>query len=66
MITANVNSNDCGQNRDTANAGARMKSLIDDIYDKVPEVTVILSTLVKSRDYRACAEDLRGRHSSKR
>jgi hypothetical protein len=58
MITANVNSNDCGQNRDTANAGARMKSLIDDIYDKVPEVTVILSTLVKSRDHRACAEDL--------
>jgi hypothetical protein len=58
MITANVNSNDCGQNRDTANAGARMKSLIDDIYDKVPEVTVILSTMVKSRDHRACAEDL--------
>lgn len=58
MNPANVKSNDCGQNRDTANAGARMKSLIDDIYDKVPEVTVVLSTLVKSKNSRACAEDL--------
>jgi hypothetical protein len=58
MDPANVNSNDCGQNRDTANAGARMKSMIDDIYDKVPDVTIVLSTLVKSRDNRACAEDL--------
>jgi hypothetical protein len=55
---ANVNSNDCGQNRDTANAGARMKSMIDDIYDKVPGGTVALSTLVKSRNQCACAEDL--------
>lgn len=35
-----------------------MKSLIDDIYDKGPEVTVVVSTLVKSKDSRACAEDL--------
>jgi hypothetical protein len=35
-----------------------MKSLIDDIYDKVPDVTIVLSTLVKSRDNRACAEGL--------
>ena len=35
-----------------------MKSLIDDIYNKLPDVTVVLSTLVKSRDHRACAEDV--------
>ena len=58
MVATNVNSNDCGQNRDTANAGSRMKSLIDDIYDKVPGVTIVLSTLVKSRNNRVCAEDL--------
>jgi hypothetical protein len=58
VIAANINSNDCGQNRDTANAGARMRSMIDDIYDKVPGVTIVLSTLVKSRNHRACAEDL--------
>jgi hypothetical protein len=58
VIAANVNRNDCGQDRDTANAGARMKSMIDDIYDKVPGVTIVLSTLVKSRNHRVCAEDL--------
>lgn len=58
VVAANVDSNDCGQNRDTANAGARMKSLIDDIYSKLPDVTIVLSTLVKSRDRRTCAEDL--------
>lgn len=35
-----------------------MKSLVDDIYSKLPDVTIVLSTLVKSRDYRACAEDV--------
>ena len=35
-----------------------MKNLIDDIYSKLPDVTIVLSTLVKSRDHRACAEDL--------
>lgn len=35
-----------------------MKSLIDDIYDKLPDVTVVLSTLVRSRDRSACSEDL--------
>jgi hypothetical protein len=62
MIAANFISNDCVQNKDTANAGARMKSLIDDIYDKVPGSTIILSTLVKSKNNRACAEDLSRQH----
>lgn len=35
-----------------------MKSLIDDIYSRIPGVTVILSTLVKSRDYDSCASSL--------
>jgi hypothetical protein len=35
-----------------------MKSLIDEIYDKLPDVTIVLSTLAKSRDNRVCAEDL--------
>lgn len=35
-----------------------MKAMIDDIYSKVPTATVILSTLVKSRDRAACAADL--------
>jgi hypothetical protein len=35
-----------------------MKSLIDDIYSKLPDVTVVLSTLVRSRDHSTCSEDL--------
>jgi hypothetical protein len=57
-IQADDDSNDCGGNVDTANAGTRMKSLIDDIYGKLPDVTIVLSTLVKSRDHTTCAEDL--------
>ena len=35
-----------------------MKSLIDDIYSKLPNVTIVLSTLVRSRDRSVCSEDL--------
>jgi hypothetical protein len=57
---ADINRNDCNprNNVDPAKAGVRMKSLIDDIYSKLPDVTIVLSTLVKSRDYRTCAEDV--------
>jgi len=35
-----------------------MKSLIDNIYKKLPEVTIVLSTLVRSRDRSTCSENL--------
>lgn len=35
-----------------------MKSLLDDIYAKIPGVTVVLSTIVKSRGNDACAADV--------
>lgn len=35
-----------------------MKSLIDDIYRELPDVTFVLSTLVKNRDDKTCAENL--------
>jgi hypothetical protein len=57
-VEANVNSNDCAFNKDPDSAGMRMMTLMDDIYRRLPDVTIILSTLVKSRDNRACAEDL--------
>jgi hypothetical protein len=58
MNKVNVSSNDCNGDVDTANAGVRMKSLIDDIYKQLPDVTIVLSTLVRSRDRKACSEDL--------
>lgn len=58
MAEANVNSNNCGGNKDPAVAEARVKDLIDVIYSKLPKVTIVLSTLVKSKDNSACAGNL--------
>ncbi|KAK4902064.1 hypothetical protein LTR27_000966 [Elasticomyces elasticus] len=58
LVLINAGTNDCGQNFNTADAGARMKVLIDDIYSKLPDVTIVLSTLVISKANRVCAEDL--------
>lgn len=44
----NVNSNKCVQNFYVPNVGGRMKAPIDDIYKKLPEATIVLSTLVRS------------------
>lgn len=50
--------NDCSQNVDIGNAGARLKVLIDDIFNNIPGVTVIISTLVPSRDRNDCAKSV--------
>jgi hypothetical protein len=55
LVLLNAGTNDCIQNVDTANAGTRIKVLIDDIFDKIPGVTIILSTLVPGRDFDSCA-----------
>jgi hypothetical protein len=58
LVLLNVGTNDCIQNIDTANAGARTKQLIDDIFSSVPGVTVILSTLLPGRNFDACASSV--------
>ncbi|CAG8954298.1 hypothetical protein HYFRA_00005919 [Hymenoscyphus fraxineus] len=58
LVLVNAGTNDCIQSKDTKHAGVRMKALIDDIFKKVPETTVILSTLVPSRDNGACARNI--------
>jgi len=52
------NRNDCGENLDTANAGQRLKVMVDDILNSIPGVTVIISTLAKSRDHQSCASNI--------
>lgn len=58
LVLLNVGTNDCIQNIDTANAGVRTKQLIDDIFNSVPGITVILSTLLPGRDFDACASSV--------
>nr|UMZ45337.1 hypothetical protein [Paramyrothecium sp.] len=55
LVLINVGTNDCGQNIDVNNAGARMKDMVDDIFESIPGVTVIVSTLAKSRGNDVCA-----------
>lgn len=46
LVLINVGLNDCGGNVEINDAGARMKDLIDYLFQTVPGTTVILSTLV--------------------
>ena len=50
--------NDCNDNVDTANAGQRLQVMVDDILNSIPGVTVIISTLAKSRDHDSCASNV--------
>ncbi|KAI1261901.1 carbohydrate esterase family 3 protein [Xylariaceae sp. FL1019] len=56
LVLVNVGLNDCLYNVDLSNAGNRMKQLIDQIFDYVPGVTVVLSTLLRSTnpDHDSC------------
>ncbi|SPO07252.1 uncharacterized protein DNG_09946 [Cephalotrichum gorgonifer] len=58
LVLINAGTNDCGGDVDPGNAGNRLKVMVDDIFASVPGVTVIVSTLSKSRDHDACALDV--------
>ena len=47
--------NDCNYNTDPGNAGARLRGMLDEIYNTVPGVTIIVSTLARSRNTDSCA-----------
>jgi hypothetical protein len=50
LILINVGLNDCGRNVDISDAGSRMTSMIDFLFQAIPGTTVILSTLVPNDD----------------
>ncbi|KAH6611487.1 hypothetical protein Trco_001507 [Trichoderma cornu-damae] len=58
LVLLNVGTNDCSYNIDLPNAGARIQSLVQNIFDSVPGVVVIMSTLVPSPGIRDCAVNL--------
>ena len=50
LIVLNAGTNDCLQSLDIDNAGSRLNSLIDQLFQMVPDVTIILSTLTLNAD----------------
>ncbi|KAK8111357.1 uncharacterized protein PG998_007814 [Apiospora kogelbergensis] len=58
VVLLNAGTNDCAKPVDTAHAGKRLTSLIDDIFVSIPGVTVVISTLGPSGKHQACHEDL--------
>jgi lysophospholipase L1-like esterase len=72
VIVIHAGTNDCRQHVDIANAGQRMSEMLDDLFGKVAGATVVLSTLIVSKNkdieqdrgsvndqYRALVEDRR-------
>ncbi|XEU97574.1 hypothetical protein FSHL1_002860 [Fusarium sambucinum] len=60
LVLINAGLNDCNNGGDPSKAGERTKALVDDIFDNVPGVTVILSTLMRNgdADRDACSKDI--------
>ncbi|EHK97448.1 hypothetical protein M7I_6785 [Glarea lozoyensis 74030] len=56
VVLLNAGTNDCMQNLDTNNVGTRVKAIVNDIFNSIDDVTVIVSTLVQSRNQQECAE----------
>ncbi|KAI0799245.1 SGNH hydrolase [Xylaria sp. FL0064] len=50
VIVLNAGTNDCLQSYDIDNAGACLNNLIDQLFQMVPNVTIIFSTLTMNRD----------------
>lgn len=50
VVLINAGVNDCAKSIDIPNIGVRMDSLLDEIYNNIPGVTVLLSTLLPSLD----------------
>jgi hypothetical protein len=48
VVLINAGNNDCHQNLNISFAGYRMGKLLDELYDKIPGVTIVLSTLILS------------------
>ncbi|KAI0977584.1 carbohydrate esterase family 3 protein [Xylaria arbuscula] len=60
VFVLHVGSNDCLQKYDTANAGKRMRDLINYLLSESPQATIIMSTLLTNtvRDKEPCILDI--------
>ncbi|KAK5111586.1 hypothetical protein LTR85_011815 [Meristemomyces frigidus] len=46
LVLLHLGTNDCVQDIDINNAGSRLKTLIDRLFDAIPDVTIVASTLL--------------------
>ncbi|KAK8017500.1 hypothetical protein PG993_013826 [Apiospora rasikravindrae] len=58
LVLINAGTNDCIQNIDTGNAGKRMQDMINLLLEKIPETTIILSTILPSATRQSCVDDV--------
>ncbi|RBR20331.1 uncharacterized protein FIESC28_05295 [Fusarium coffeatum] len=60
LVLINAGLNDCNAGSDPSKAGERTRSLVDDILNSVPGVTLIVSTLFRNADATrdACTADI--------
>ncbi|PKS10949.1 hypothetical protein jhhlp_002708 [Lomentospora prolificans] len=49
IVLIHAGTNDCDQDHEMDKAKERMSSLLDRIFEKIPDTTVVLSTLIQSR-----------------
>lgn len=50
LITLHIGTNDMNQNREVESAPERLETLIDRIFEAVPDVTLVVATLVPAQD----------------
>ncbi|KAK3994266.1 carbohydrate esterase family 3 protein [Cladorrhinum sp. PSN332] len=55
LVLINAGTNDCARRINPAEAGLRLRALIDDIFSSIPNVTVIVSTLSPHKTDPDCA-----------
>ncbi|KAL2785319.1 SGNH hydrolase-type esterase domain-containing protein [Aspergillus keveii] len=60
LVLINAGTNDCIQNEQEAvvNAAGTMEKMVRDIFDNIPEVTIVLSGLLPNRARAACTRHL--------
>ncbi|KAI5923136.1 SGNH hydrolase-type esterase domain-containing protein [Camillea tinctor] len=60
LVLVNAGLNDCFQNVDTGNAGTRMRSMLNDVYNDSPNALIVLSTLLTNADanVRTCVASI--------
>ncbi|KAK2861454.1 hypothetical protein FQN49_004184 [Arthroderma sp. PD_2] len=56
LILVNAGTNDCRRFTDYRRQPARLEALLEDLFENIPEVTVLLSGLLPNKDYDECSK----------
>lgn len=58
LVLINAGTNDCLQTIDVGNTGKRMQDMINLLLEKIPETTIILSTILPSGHDQSCVDNV--------